>query len=291
MSGKKSWKPWTSARTQWLNSNIDHHSRAYRTLETAASKAIGGYMGIQPTASDKCLRCHAPDARNSQGSTHKASDGVTCEHCHGPAEQWLKPHVEKDWRDKQAQFTQLGFYDNADYRLRAQKCASCHVEIDHEIIAAGHPPLQFDMVAYAQIMKHWDDQVDRPPASFSVDPTLWSVGQLTGLRHAAAMIARRAANENYQSIGKFSHFEEKECYQCHHKLVDDALSTGDLSVHLPVRLDVLSDHELYLDAAGALGGVRRARPRTRDLPRQPRRPGPTHPPPADAQAPRRSRGL
>src|SRR2546426_12736089 len=39
---KRSWKPWTSARTQWLNSNIDHHSRAYRTLETAASKVIGG---------------------------------------------------------------------------------------------------------------------------------------------------------------------------------------------------------------------------------------------------------
>ena len=39
------------------------------------------------------------------------------------------------------------------------------------------------------------------------------------------------------------------------KLVDDALSTGDLSVHLPVRLDVLSDHELYLDAAGGLAGI------------------------------------
>ena len=223
---KKSWKPWTSARTQWLNSNIDHHSRAYRTLDTAASKAIGGYMGIQPTASDKCLRCHAPEARNSQGSTHKASDGVTCEHCHGPAEQWLRPHVEKDWRDKQAQFTQLGFYDNADYRLRAQKCASCHVEIDHEIIAGGHPPLQFEMVAYAQIMKHWDDQRRQPEGAYSVDATLWSLGQIVGLRGVMAMVAHRAGNANYQGLGKFAHFETKECYQCHHKLVEDAIRQG-----------------------------------------------------------------
>ena len=223
---KKNWKPWMSARAQWLNSHIDHHSRAYHTLETPASKAIGGYMGIQPTASDKCLRCHAPEARNAPGSTHQRSDGITCEHCHGPAEQWLKPHVEKDWREKQGQYAQLGFYDNLDFRLRAQKCASCHVEIDHEIIAGGHPPLQFEMVAYAQIMKHWDDQRRLPAGAYSVDPTLWSLGQIAGLRRVMEMIEHRAGNSNYQALGKFTHFEAKECYQCHHKLVEDAVRQG-----------------------------------------------------------------
>ena len=223
---KKNWKPWMSARTQWLNSHIDHHSRAYHTLETPASKAIGGYMGIQPTASDKCLRCHAPDARNAPGSMHQRSDGITCEHCHGPAEQWLKPHVEKDWREKQGQYAQLGFYDNLDFRLRAQKCASCHVEIDHEIIAGGHPPLQFEMVAYAQIMKHWDDQRRLPANAYSVDPTLWSLGQVVGLRRVMEMIEHRAGNSNYQALGKFTHFEAKECYQCHHKLVEDTVRQG-----------------------------------------------------------------
>jgi hypothetical protein len=37
------------------------------------------------------------------------------------------------------------------------------------------------------------------------------------------MVAARAGDANYQSIGKFSHFESKNCYQCHHKLVSDAL--------------------------------------------------------------------
>ena len=32
------WKPWKSARTQWLNRNLDRHSRAYATLETGDAK-------------------------------------------------------------------------------------------------------------------------------------------------------------------------------------------------------------------------------------------------------------
>jgi hypothetical protein len=215
---------WKSSRSQWLNRNIDHHSRAYATLETPEGKTIATYMGIEATSSEKCLVCHAPAAVvDTKDGRHQRKDGVSCEHCHGPAEFWLKPHTQKDWKQQKAQFAQRGFYDNADFKLRAEKCASCHVDIDHEIVAGGHPPLQFEMVAYAQIMKHWDDQRDLPADAFSVDPTLWSIGQVEGLRRAAEMIARRAGNANYQSIGKFSHFEDKNCYQCHHKLLDDAV--------------------------------------------------------------------
>ena len=214
------WRPWKSARTQWLNRNIDRHSRAYQTLTSEDSKRIAGYMGIEATSSPKCLVCHAPPAPLAAGSKHQAKDGVTCEHCHGPAEAWLDVHKATDWPQKRAQYAARGFYNNNDLRLRAEKCATCHVEIDHEIIAGGHPPLQFEMVAYAQVMKHWDDCDEWPPAG--ADPTLWAIGQIVGLRHAAAAIARRAAGENYQSLSQFPHFKDQNCYTCHHKLVDDA---------------------------------------------------------------------
>jgi len=220
---KKEWRPWKSARTQWLNRNIDRHSRAYATLETAEGKTIARYMGIEATTSEKCLICHAPTAPAAAGSLYRRGDGVTCEHCHGAAEAWLKPHVERDWRQKQAEYGRLGFTDLNDFRVRAEKCASCHVDIDHEIVAGGHPPLQFEMVAYAQVMKHWDDQDERPPGAFSADPTLWALGQLVGLRTTADMIARRAGAQNYQALGKFEHFKDRNCYQCHHKLVADAV--------------------------------------------------------------------
>lgn len=217
------WKPWKSARTQWINTNIDRHSRAYRTLETAGGKAIAAYMGIDATASQKCLVCHAPDAPTAAGARFKRSDGVSCEHCHGPAELWLEAHAQRDWPQNRKSFVSKGFYDNDDYVLRARNCAKCHVAIDHEIVAGGHPPLQFELVAYAQIMKHWDDQDEVPAGSFSVDPTIWALGQITGLREALRMLSDRADGSNYQSFDQFPHFADRNCYQCHHKLVDDAL--------------------------------------------------------------------
>lgn len=220
---KTDWRPWKSARTQWLNRNIDRHSRAYATLGNTDSKRIAGTMGISATESEKCLVCHAPPAQAAPDTRYKKSDGVTCEHCHGPAQAWIKEHVERDWPSKRAQFVAQGFYDNNNFRLRAEKCGSCHVKIDHEIVAGGHPPLQFEMVAYAQIMKHWDDQDEQPDGAFSVDPTLWSVGQVVGLGEAAQMIAERAGDSNYQSLGQFAHFKDQNCYQCHHKLVEDGL--------------------------------------------------------------------
>jgi hypothetical protein len=222
-AAKKDWRPWKSARTQWLDRNIDRHSRAFATLETEEGKTIARTMRITATASDKCLSCHGPAAENAAESRHRRQDGVSCEHCHGGAEAWLKPHVEKDWPQKRAQYVAQGFFDNDDYRRRAANCARCHVDLDHEIAAGGHPPLQFEMVAYAQIMKHWDDQDELPAGSFSADPTLWSIGQLVGLRRTAEMVAARAGGENYQGIEKFGHFKDANCYQCHHKLVNDAV--------------------------------------------------------------------
>ncbi|MCC6849509.1 MAG: hypothetical protein IT294_13490 [Deltaproteobacteria bacterium] len=217
------WRPWKSARTQWINTNIDRHSRAYRTLETDEGRTIARYMGIEATQSDKCLACHAPAATAAPGGRYKKSDGVTCEHCHGPAELWLEPHSQKDWPQTRRQYVSKGFYDNDDYVLRARNCARCHVAIDHEIVAGGHPPLQFELVAYAQIMKHWDDQDELPAGAFSVDPTIWALGQVTGLRDALRMLSERADGANYQSFDQFPHFADRNCYTCHHKLVDDAL--------------------------------------------------------------------
>ncbi|MBI3782234.1 MAG: hypothetical protein HY270_02415 [Deltaproteobacteria bacterium] len=221
-----SWRPWKSARTQWLNHNIDRHSDAYNVLDTPRAKAIADYMAVSATGSDKCLLCHAPAAILAPDSRFERKEGVSCEHCHGAAQEWLKPHVEKDWQQKKIDYAGKGFYDNSDFRKRAEKCATCHVEIDHEIVAGGHPPLQFEMVAYAQIMKHWDDLAGESPNAFSVDPTLWSIGQVVGLQHVMQMLVRRAGDSNYQGLGKFHGFEDKNCYQCHHKLLDDALRLG-----------------------------------------------------------------
>lgn len=214
---------WRWSWTQWRNKRVDHHSKAFVTLTLPESQTIGRYMGISPTQSEKCLVCHAPAATAMPGGNWQRKDGVTCEHCHGGAEFWKDAHSQSDWKQRKAEFVRKGFYDNADFRLRAEKCAECHVAIDHEIVAGGHPPLQFEMVAYAQLMKHWNDSEDRAKSPDCADPALWSIGQLVGLRHAAAMVAQRAGDSDYQSLGKNPHFTDRNCYNCHHKLVEDAL--------------------------------------------------------------------
>jgi hypothetical protein len=171
---------------------------------------------------------------------------VTCEHCHGPAERWLDPHKARDWPQKRDGYP--GFVNLNDFRVRADKCASCHVEIDHEIVAGGHPPLQFEMVAYAQVMKHWDDSDEH--AGVDRDPTLWALGQIVGLRDGAAAIARRAGGDNYQSLGQFHGFKDANCYQCHHKLVEDAARQAE--GHVEMSKVVMG--ALFPDAKGALTG-------------------------------------
>lgn len=271
---QKGWAPWKSARTQWLNSNIDRHSRAYRTLQNQKSKQIAGYMNISATESIKCRVCHAPPAQKAAAdSNYEVNEGVTCEHCHGPAEAWLQPHKEKDWPQKRAQYVGRGFYDNNDFRLRAEKCASCHVKIDHEIVAGGHPPLQFEMVAYAQVMKHWDDSREKPSGWFDADPTIWGIGQVVGLRHAVDMIADRAGGANYQGLGNFSHFKDRNCYECHHKLLEDALrqASGHYEMVDILLATVFSGQKGTLDGkwsslkAGVASGADAAAQRATDL--------------------------
>lgn len=225
---------WKWARTLWADESIDRHSRAFRTLQTKESAAIANYMGLGEggaTSSTKCLVCHAPEAAvperaarlsDGQVSTHQRAHGVSCEHCHGAAEAWLEAHSAADWPERRASFRKRGFVDLNDFRVRAEMCASCHVEIDHEIVAAGHPPLQFEMVAYAQLFQHWND-LQEHPGDPHPNPTLWLLGQVVGLRSTARMVARRAGDENYQALGRFEHFAGQECYRCHHKLVDDAM--------------------------------------------------------------------
>ncbi|MBI3767858.1 MAG: hypothetical protein HY271_05090 [Deltaproteobacteria bacterium] len=212
-----------SAHTRWRNRIFDRHSEAYRTLTHSEGETIGGHMGIDPTTSAKCLRCHAPPATADPAGSHRVEDGVSCEHCHGPSEFWLGAHFQRDWASKRGQYLTRWFHDLWDFVARAETCASCHVTIDHEIVAAGHPALQSEIVAYSAVMKHWNDLDRLPTGTFSPDPSLWAIGQIVGLRITVKMISQRAGRTDFQAIGDYSHFTDKQCYQCHHKLIEDAV--------------------------------------------------------------------
>ena len=133
-----------------LNENIvwfqkDKHAKAYATLTNeklksgvSPSKIATNLKIAKAEASGKCLVCHAVDVKPElRGPKFDISEGVHCDGCHGPAEKWLEPHAEKGWTHEQS--VKLGMYDTKNFLLRAEKCVSCHLQIDARD-GGGRPP-------------------------------------------------------------------------------------------------------------------------------------------------------
>src|SRR2546427_5402464 len=151
-----------------LNENIvwtqkDQHAKAYATLTNEKLKS-----GVSPSkiarelkltkaeASERCLTCHAVNVPAAvRGPKFDITDGVFCDACHGPAEKWLEAHAEKGWTHEQS--VKLGMYDTKNFLLRSEKCVSCHLSIDQELVAAGHPDLlAFELATFsANMPPHW----------------------------------------------------------------------------------------------------------------------------------------
>ncbi len=191
----------------------DKHAKATEVLSNPVSLRMARILGIgRPDSAAKCLACHALNVPESDRAKSFAAEGVSCEACHGPASGWLGAHTTRNWTHEQS--LALGMYDTRDVVRRTERCASCHIgsadkAVDHDMIAAGHPDLVFDLEAFSAAMpKHWQE----PPTEPWRRVTAWSAGQLTALRVALERVGRRAAAPAWPEYG------ELECFACHHSL-------------------------------------------------------------------------
>jgi hypothetical protein len=149
----------------------DKHAKAYDVLLNDRSRRVAKNLKLdKPESKAKCLDCHATNvAADLRTQSFDLSDGVSCESCHGPAEQWLGPHTRdrKDWTHEQS--VKVGMYDTKNVARRAEKCLSCHLGtaekfVDHEMIAAGHPDLYFELDTFSAVMPpHWKETDDKGP--------------------------------------------------------------------------------------------------------------------------------
>ncbi len=191
----------------------DKHAKAWKVLEEPRSKRMGEILRIADVRTDqRCTSCHAV------GSPDRArSDGVSCEACHGPAEKWLGPHTQAN---SHAASVSAGLIDTKNLTIRAKTCLECHLGsdnkiVDHDLIAAGHPDLQFelDTFTFAQPMHHREP---RPSAGNSLPRVrAWAVGQAVALGDGMRLLSTRASKG-------WPEFAELECYQCHHDLRADS---------------------------------------------------------------------
>jgi hypothetical protein len=203
----------------------DGHAKAYEVLFEERSKLIQKHLRSRAPAHEeqRCLNCHvAPNLEPSfiTKAPYFKTDGVSCESCHGPAEKWLNVHQLPAWRSLNAEAKKIqGMNDTQSLLGRARLCVQCHVgapgrDVDHDLIAAGHPRLNFEFAAFhAHMPRHWPDAKDRAGRP-DFEARAWAIGQLATAHAALELLAHRAGD-----AGKpWPEFAEHDCLACHHNL-------------------------------------------------------------------------
>lgn len=240
---------WQNACTNWLR--YDRHTEAYRALLTEKSAKIMGHLAKVPDGGwaknafeeKRCLACHSTPALATDTHTPEMvrlrMEGVSCDACHTQpgksTSEWIEPH-KKGWSAGGLAdcFQNHGMQWQNDTKLRAATCVACHVgapagngvparEVTHDLIAAGHPRLNFEYVTYlAMLPPHWTEQERRrvgDTVSESPRPTgfrsqSWLVGQVESARAGMNLTADQATRPDavWPELTAFN------CYACHHDL-------------------------------------------------------------------------
>lgn len=265
---------WRGSYVSWVEN--DPHRTAYLVLLEERSQVIVNNLaglqrgpveqrltpempGYRAWLSRACVNCHTTASAPNSDEAQVAA-GVSCESCHGPAASWVDTHYMAGQTRKQ--MTPVWKLED-----RATVCVRCHIgpapsadpnapqqEVNHVLIAAGHPRLNFELKAFHDAYpSHWNTERDRKfefkrkPASgeASAGPSsadkdiprvnfaaeLWLAGQRAVARQSLTQLAWRA--DEAEKLWKlpagstppgphvtqdWPEFAEYDCFSCHHRL-------------------------------------------------------------------------
>lgn len=244
---------WESSGSCWVAA--DPHNAAYslltdhpyRQVKVTAAHIMKHYAkdtpGAKATDDARCLACHTNPALAAEGKTDDPrvlslrAEGVSCEACHGSAGGWVRAHTT--WKgDRGKVYAETGMHKLYDLGERALACAGCHVgapaegnfpvrDMNHDMIAAGHPRLNFDFAEYQRRLPiHWQekDRTSGTPRGRE-DLKTWLVGRVAHAEAACKLTNDRAERSKTDSKSPWPEFAEFNCAACHHHL--RAPKTGD----------------------------------------------------------------
>ncbi len=200
---------------------IDPHARSWRTLASKESteiltklKILSDGQILNRDAYDNCLTCHNTNKEMTDDLlTPTIAEGVGCEMCHGPSEPWYDRHYSGNG----TLFT--GMTNVEPLLTRAKMCTVCHVgskdrDMNHEIIAAGHPALYFDMAVYHErYPKHWREKDEASP---DMRARLWLAGQIATADSELELAEVRAKQSH--SVSTWPEMALYRCTDCHMSL-------------------------------------------------------------------------
>jgi len=237
----EAWKGSNVLQTEyhsWLRG--DKHARAYTVLLNERSRKIAVRLGLKEPAHRAaiCLDCHAhnvPEARREK--EFLLSDGVGCESCHGPAERWIRRHVEPG--ATHAANVADGLYPGAGVEQRARLCLSCHFGtarkfVTHRMMGAGHPRLSFELATFSRMEPmHYRIDEDWTRRKGNWDSVAnWAVGQAVASQQLLKMLLDPARGRD----GMFPELVLFDCHACHQPMAgrrnESRLTAGPGAVRL-----------------------------------------------------------
>jgi hypothetical protein len=175
----------------------------------------------------RCLACHVnPSVATRADEVALHLEGVDCEACHGNAGTWIASHTTD----------QTGMAKLASTAERAKVCAGCHVgapksetaplrDVNHDLIAAGHPRLNFDYLTYLRALPpHWTESERTPQGRRPRNPDVAdaAIGSAAVAGASLHLLADRATR------GPWPEFADFDCSACHHDLPGNRPSAGAL---------------------------------------------------------------
>lgn len=248
-----------------LSRSLDPHATSGALLYDEDSKRIvstlspqlAGLAGEEKSTAydillrERCISCHltatpADVASRVPLDRQQVGEGVSCESCHGPAGDWRDAHLLASWQGPARFETETGMLDTESVVSRAEGCVRCHVgsrtadgmvrDMNHDLIAAGHPALRFDLLTYNDnLPHHWDNASEVERAFNASAVTLRSVGRSIGLAAAARLSSERAAASlaaapSGLSAVPWPELSDFDCFACHQSLLPR-------SYRLPANVD------------------------------------------------------
>lgn len=234
-------RKWQRAGKIWFDT--DPHARAYTSLLTEASAKIVSSLAmkeLKPTSqayrdllNAKCIACHS----NESVPESQRVLGVDCQVCHGSADAWGSEHYSSEWKSLgERRFDNTSRINLESMAGCACVCASCHVgelnrtsglsvgrdrEVDHRLMAAGHPPMHFDFESYyRRYPVHWDSQDEQVGLGSATGMERWRIGKLTTTIAKLQQLTSRAKRSTSRSVTDtdWPELSEYSCTSCHHLL-------------------------------------------------------------------------
>jgi hypothetical protein len=248
LAGKIDATCWQASGSAWAAA--DPHAGAYslltdaprRPVRVTAQQIMAKYApGLKAEEDTRCLACHtnpslAGEAKNADPPVLSLrTEGVSCEACHGNAGGWIREHTT--WAgDRGPVYDKTGMTKLYDIGERAVNCVGCHVgapadpgrgyavrDMNHDMIAAGHPRLNFDFAEYLRrLPTHWlekDRRADGNKPRVLNPAQAWLVGRYAHAEAACKLLADRAERSaKDDDRTPWPEFAEYNCATCHHDI-------------------------------------------------------------------------